>query len=69
MSKFFRLSFGVILLFLLPLSAIAQNYTVQGKIVDGKTTDPLIGVPVAVIERLSTGVFTNQNGMYKITLP
>lgn len=69
MSRFFRLSFGVILLFLLSLSAIAQNYTVQGKIVDEKTADPLIGVPVAVTERLSTGVFTNHNGEYKITLP
>ncbi|WP_050710075.1 MULTISPECIES: TonB-dependent receptor [unclassified Dysgonomonas] len=69
MSKFFRLSFGFILLFLLPISAIAQNYTVQGKIVDEKTKEALAGVPVGVLEKSATGVFTNNNGEYKITLP
>ena len=69
MSKIFRLSFWVTLLFFLPFLAVAQNYTVRGKITDERTKDPLIGVPVAVTEKLSTGVFTNQDGEYKITLP
>ncbi len=69
MSKIFRLSFWVTLLFFLPFVAVAQNYTVRGKITDERTKDPLIGVPVAVTEKLSTGVFTNQDGEYKITLP
>ncbi len=69
MSKFFKLSFGVIVLLLLPLSAMAQNYTIQGKIVDEKTKESLIGVPIGVEEQSATGVFTDNDGEYKITLP
>jgi TonB-dependent starch-binding outer membrane protein SusC len=43
-------------------------FTVKGKVVDGETDEPLIGVSV-VLKKTATGAITNENGEYSLELP
>lgn len=45
-----------------------QNIKISGKVTDGQTGEPLIGVNV-VIEGSTTGVITDLNGNYSIAVP
>ena len=57
----------LLILFLLPLSVVAQNYTVSGTITDAKSGETLIGATV-VDTRSGKGVVTNIYGHYSLTL-
>mgnify|MGYP001130140059 CR=1 FL=1 len=54
-----------LVIFILPLSALAQNTTLIGKITDGITGEPLPGASV-LVEGTSYGVATNLEGEYII---
>lgn len=58
---------SIILLFLLPLVALAQSYTVSGAITDAKSGETLIGATV-LDTRSGKGVVTNLYGHYSLTL-
>jgi hypothetical protein len=46
----------------------SKSYIVSGEILDGKTSEPLIGATI-YIKELGTGTITNEFGLYSITLP
>ncbi len=52
------------LLFILPLSLLAQN-KLQGTIIDAKTKEKLIGASVYLVD-LQTGTISNENGKFKL---
>lgn len=56
-------------LFLFTGSSWAQNYTISGVITEKGTAETLIGVPITVKERSGSGVASDANGKYKLTLP
>ncbi len=64
---------GLLLLLLAGTSAFAQNFTVQGKIADSATSQPLIGVNIIVSKFRDTTqkyyAISDINGNYKIELP
>lgn len=64
---------GLLLLLLAGIGAFAQNFTVQGKVADSATTQPLVGVNIIVSKfRDTTQKFyaiSDINGNYKIELP
>ena len=53
---------------LVALTAMAQAKTVKGKVTDG-SHEPLIGVSVTIKGTNNTGVITDMNGNYSITVP
>ena len=53
---------------LVALAAMAQTKTVKGKVTDG-SQEPLIGVSVTIKGTNNTGVITDVNGNYSITVP
>ena len=57
----------LILMFLLPLSLMAQNVTVSGQVTD-ESGEPIIGASVK-IPGTSTGVVTDLDGNYSISIP
>lgn len=59
----------VCLLLLFPFLCFAQSYTVSGTIKDAQTGEILIGVPIVVKERTLTGVASDENGRYNLSLP
>jgi TonB-dependent starch-binding outer membrane protein SusC len=50
------------------LSAMAQNKTITGKVVDSKDGSPLIGASIAA-KGASVGAITDVNGGYTVTVP
>lgn len=65
MKTFFSI---VILLFLLT-PAFSQNYlTVKGKVLDKNALFPLVGVSVFEKDNQQNGVYTNEDGFFKINL-
>lgn len=59
----------MLFLFFIPVTAFAQNYKVSGTIKDAQTGETLIGVPIVVKERTLTGVASDENGEYSLSLP
>ena len=59
----------IIMVFLLPLTLLAQErVTISGKITDKTTAESLIGVSV-YIKELKSGATTNEYGFYSLTVP
>jgi hypothetical protein len=57
-----------LLFILLPLTGLAQNFTISGVITDATNGEALIGANV-FITTLKTGTNTNNYGFYSLTLP
>ena len=66
-SKVFGGVFLFLLLFLLPLWAVAQSFTVSGTVVDSRSGETLIGATV-VDSRSGRGAVTNPYGHFSLTL-
>lgn len=64
---------GLLLLMMTGMGAFAQNFTVQGKVADSATSQPLIGVNIIVSKFRDTATkyyaISDINGVYKIDLP
>ncbi|MCF0190261.1 MAG: carboxypeptidase-like regulatory domain-containing protein, partial [Marinilabiliaceae bacterium] len=58
----------LILMVLIPVSALAQNQTIKGVVKDATTNDPLPGVNV-VVKGTTTGTITDFDGNYTISAP
>ncbi len=56
------------LIFLTTKSAIAQNYTISGRVKDKSSGEVMIGASVMVQSSKSIGTSTNEYGFYSITL-
>ncbi len=56
-------------LFLLPSVSYAQNYKISGTVIDVQTKETLVGVPIIIKERSASGVASDENGKYSLTLP
>jgi len=56
-------------LFLLPSVSYSQNYKISGVVIDTKTKETLVGVPIIIKERSSSGVASDENGKYSLVLP
>lgn len=65
--KFFL--FFLLIFSTMPLLTYSQIYTVSGKIVDSKTKESLVGVPVLVKELTGKGIATDEEGDYFLNLP
>ena len=61
---------GLLLLLMVGISTFAQNFTVQGKVADSATSQPLIGVTITVSKFRDTAqkfyAISDLNGNYKI---
>ncbi|GHV15206.1 hypothetical protein FACS1894169_05880 [Bacteroidia bacterium] len=70
LSKKTRVTFLWLLhLFLLPASSFAQTYKINGTVVDSRTKETLIGVPIIIENRNGSGVSSDEKGRYSLTLP
>ncbi|NDV78044.1 TonB-dependent receptor [Dysgonomonas sp. 511] len=56
-------------LFLFPALSFAQTYKISGTVSDANTKENLIGVPIIIENRNGSGVSTDENGNYTLTLP
>ena len=56
-------------LFLLPSVSYAQNYRISGVVTDAQSKETLVGVPIIIKERSSSGVASDENGKYSLVLP
>lgn len=56
-------------LFFLPSVVFAQNYRISGTVIDTQSKETLVGVPIIIKERSSSGVASDENGKYSIVLP
>ncbi len=56
-------------LFLFPALSFAQTYKISGMVIDANTKEGLIGVPIIIENRNGSGVATDENGEYTLTLP
>lgn len=63
------LSLWLLFFFISPVVLLAQNYKISGVVTDIQTKETLVGVPVVIVERASTGVSSDEDGKYSITLP
>jgi TonB-dependent starch-binding outer membrane protein SusC len=52
---------------IISMPKVAIAFTVKGKVTDGETDEPLIGVSV-VLKNTATGTITNENGEYTLDL-
>ncbi|NDW10037.1 TonB-dependent receptor [Dysgonomonas sp. 520] len=68
MYKHKFLCFWFILIALYPASLLAQTFKVSGTVVDGKTKELLMGVPILVKEMDGTGTSTSADGQYSLWL-
>lgn len=66
MSKIHHISLGLMLMF--SASALAQNQTVKGKVVD-ENGEPIIGASVTLADDKTKGVVTDFDGNYTISVP
>ena len=66
--KYFKLTFAVMAMFVMSLSAFAQNLTVTGVVTDSSTG---VGVPFAGVQLKGTtvGTVTDMDGLYSISVP
>ncbi len=55
-------------LFLLPILAGAQSYSVSGTVIDNKSQQPLGGASV-FCQNTTIGTLTNSNGEFRLTVP
>lgn len=58
----------VYILLLFTTTAFSQNYTISGRITDGKTGEDLPGATI-LVSGTNTGASTNNYGFYSLTLP
>jgi len=58
----------VVILMLLATFGMAQNISVQGKVTEAETGEPITGANV-VLKGTTTGIITDSNGMYKLSVP
>lgn len=56
-------------LFIIPVLTSAQTYKISGTVVDSRTKETLIGVPIIIENRNGSGVSSDENGKYALTLP
>lgn len=56
-------------LFLFSSASFAQTYKIRGTVTDSRTKETLIGVPIIIENRNGSGVSTDENGKYILTLP
>lgn len=56
-------------LFLFSTVSFAQTYKISGTVMDSRTKETLIGVPIIIENRNGSGVSTDENGKYTLTLP
>ncbi len=56
-------------LFIIPVLTSAQTYRISGTVVDSRTKETLIGVPIIIENRNGSGVSSDENGKYALTLP
>lgn len=56
-------------LFIIPVLSSAQTYKISGTVVDSRTKETLIGVPIIIENRNGSGVSSDENGKYALTLP
>ena len=63
-----KIKYLLILLFLLPLSLLAQQTTISGKVIDYTDGTTLPGVSVR-IKGTTTGTVTDANGKFQISVP
>lgn len=68
-SMFIRILFPFIIgLFLMPLTALSQRYTISGYVTEEGSKETLIGVNI-FLPGTQTGTVSNNYGFYSITLP
>lgn len=67
-AKLLKTAAMLILMVLIPVSALAQNQTIKGVVKDATTNDPLPGVNV-VVKGTTTGTITDFDGNYTISAP
>ena len=67
-AKLLKTAAMLILMVLIPVSALAQNQTIKGVVKDASTNDPLPGVNV-VVKGTTTGTITDFDGNYTISAP
>jgi hypothetical protein len=60
--------FWIFCLFLLPALSFAQTYKISGTVFDANTKEGLIGVPIIIENRNGSGISTDENGNYTLTL-
>lgn len=56
-------------LFIIPVLSSAQTYKISGTVVDSRTKETLIGVPIIIENQNGSGVSSDENGKYALTLP
>ncbi|MDU1889396.1 MAG: TonB-dependent receptor [Dysgonomonas sp.] len=54
---------------LFPSVLFAQTYKISGAVMDAQTKETLVGVPIIIKERSSSGVASDENGKYSMALP
>ena len=59
---------AVVLLCVFSMTALAQDVTVEGEVVEAETGDPIPGVTV-LVEGTTTGTTTDIDGLYTLTVP
>src|ERR1700744_2450221 len=68
MKRIFTISGLVLLCFLFVNAALAQGFTVKGKVTDATTGEPLVGGSVS-LKGTTTGTQTDLNGAYSLSVP
>lgn len=68
MRRKFIISLCACVMALLSIPALAQNQTYKGTVID-ENGDPIIGASVVAVGKSGTGVITDFNGDYTISLP
>ncbi|MBI1939844.1 MAG: TonB-dependent receptor [Ignavibacteriales bacterium] len=53
-----------LLLIFFAVNTAAQQYSIKGRVIDGKDTEPLLGVNI-ILEEFKTGVASNNNGEFE----
>ena len=56
-------------LFLSSAPSFAQTYKISGTVVDSRTKETLIGVPIIIENRNGSGVSSDEKGRYSLNLP
>ncbi len=59
---------GLLILFILPIGLLAQEYTISGRVVDQNSKESLIGANIFV-PSIGKGTATNDQGFYSLSLP
>ncbi|NDW18613.1 TonB-dependent receptor [Dysgonomonas sp. 216] len=69
MTDLKKLHLFLVLLTIFPALSFGQSYRLSGSVIDSKTKEILIGVPIVIKERNGNGVATSEDGKYSVFLP